>query len=81
MHIKAHTGKLDTHSMGNDGADRLANKAIGVEQCPYNKVYLTVPYENKEHCKSLGGKWDRVTKQWYVFSNNVHIKSLQEKYT
>jgi ribonuclease HI len=29
MHVMAHTGKTDRHSVGNDGADRLANEAIG----------------------------------------------------
>ena len=35
IHIKAHTSQTDTHSIGNDGADRLANLAIGLEKCPY----------------------------------------------
>jgi ribonuclease HI len=35
MHIMAHTGKTDAHSVGNDGADKLANEAIGLESCPY----------------------------------------------
>ena len=35
VHIKAHTGKQDIHSIGNDKADELANKAIGVNSCPY----------------------------------------------
>jgi ribonuclease HI len=30
MHVMAHTGKTDRHSVGNDGADRLANEAIGL---------------------------------------------------
>lgn len=34
-HIKAHTGNMDIHSIGNDQADRLANAAIGLEKCPY----------------------------------------------
>ena len=29
-HILAHTGKKDRHSIGNDGADRMANMAIGL---------------------------------------------------
>ena len=35
MHIMAHTAKRDIHSLGNDGADKLANKALGLEVCPY----------------------------------------------
>ena len=38
IHIRAHTGLTDEHSLGNDGADRLANMAIGLESCPYTKV-------------------------------------------
>lgn len=34
-HVMAHTGKSDAHSVGNDGADRLANAAIGLTACPY----------------------------------------------
>ena len=37
IHIRAHTGLTDEHSLGNDGADRLANMAIGLESCPYAK--------------------------------------------
>ena len=28
LHVKAHTGYKDIHSVGNDGADRLANQSI-----------------------------------------------------
>ena len=35
IHIMAHTGATDIHSLGNDGADRLANAAIGLASCPY----------------------------------------------
>jgi ribonuclease HI len=37
MHIRAHTGKNDIHSIGNDGADKLANGSIGLDNCPYMK--------------------------------------------
>lgn len=35
IHIRAHTGLSDEHSLGNAEADRLANMAIGLESCPY----------------------------------------------
>ena len=35
IHVRAHTSGTDTHSVGNDHADRLANQAIGMEKCPY----------------------------------------------
>jgi ribonuclease HI len=37
IHIKAHTFNTDMHSVGNDYADKLANVAIGLESCPYDK--------------------------------------------
>jgi ribonuclease HI len=36
IHIKAHTNNTDIHSIGNDNADKLANMAIGLKNCPYN---------------------------------------------
>jgi ribonuclease HI len=35
-YVKAHTDKNDPFSIGNDGADKLANIAIGLNSCPYN---------------------------------------------
>jgi ribonuclease HI len=37
IHIRAHTNQTDIHSIGNENADRLANIAIGLETCPYQK--------------------------------------------
>jgi len=34
-HVRAHTSNTDIHSIGNDHADRLANEAIGLSNCPY----------------------------------------------
>jgi ribonuclease HI len=60
LHIKAHTGKQDIHSIGNDKADELANKAAGV------KTYLNVPYSKKDEVKALGAKWDPINKKWFI---------------
>jgi ribonuclease HI len=38
IHVKAHTNKNDVHSVGNAHADSLANQALGLESCPYNKT-------------------------------------------
>lgn len=71
-HIMAHTGNTDVHSIGNDGADKLANLAIGLEQCPYShaKVYLNVPFAKKDEAKNLGALWDHKEKKWYVLENS-----------
>ena len=78
MHIKAHTDNQDVHSIGNDGADRLANKAIGLDSCPYTspeKIYLNVSYHEKDKVKALGGRWDPKKKKWYIFDDNNENKS------
>jgi ribonuclease HI len=81
MHIKAHTSNLDIHSLGNDGADKLANKAIGLEHCPYDKpekVYLNVSYQEKATIKTMGGKWDVKKKKWFIHSDNVNKDRIIE---
>lgn len=78
MHIKAHTDNQDVHSIGNDGADILANKAIGLDSCPYTspeKIYLNVSYHEKDKVKALGGRWDPKKKKWYIFDDNNENKS------
>tara|TARA_B100001287_G_scaffold275576_1_gene283576 strand:- start:25086 stop:25715 length:630 start_codon:yes stop_codon:yes gene_type:complete len=84
MHIKAHTDNKDIHSIGNDGADRLANKAIGLDSCPYTtpeKIYLNVSYHEKDNVKALGGRWDPKKKKWYIFDDNVEKNNILELYT
>lgn len=31
-----------------------------------NKFYLKCPYSEKDLCKTLGAKWDKEKKKWYV---------------
>ena len=84
MHIKAHTDNQDVHSIGNDGADRLANKAIGLDSCPYagpEKIYLNVSYHEKDKVKTLGGRWDPKKKKWYIFDDNNEKDNILESYT
>lgn len=90
MHIDAHTGKQDKHSLGNEEADRLANLAIGQTSCLYQnnlqpkakKCYLKVRYEDKDQAKSYGAKWDPSKKKWYYMSNlNSDKIELLQKFT
>lgn len=84
-HVKAHTGLNDDLSLGNEGADRLANEAIGVTSCPYenkkHKYYLNVPYADKEKAKSFGSKWDPKKKKWYYEGNDDNLIKLQEMFS
>lgn len=36
------------------------------------KLYLNVPYNEKEEAKALGAKWDPEVKKWYVSTNPSH---------
>ena len=81
--IRAHTNQTDELSIGNEGADKLANMSIGEEECPYNspinqilkgkKVYLNVPFSKKDFAKSNGARWDQGKKKWY------YIEGLQKE--
>ena len=76
-YIAAHTGQNDIHSRGNDGADRLATLAIGKTSSrssgPENhsayKLYLNIPYEDKDLGKRHGTKWDQKKRKWYIMSD------------
>ena len=78
LYCKAHTNNIDKHSIGNDGADKLANEAIGLTSCPYNsnKIYLNIPFEEKEMIKKLGGKWDNKNKFFFYYENNINEKQI-----
>jgi ribonuclease HI len=80
IHIMAHTGNNDIHSIGNDGADKLANQAIGLEHCPYSKLYLDVPFSKKNEIKTFGGRWDSGKKQWFIFHNNKEKTKILSKF-
>jgi len=79
IHIKAHTNNTDIHSVGNDNADKLANLAIGLESCPYEKstkVYFIVPFIKKDEMKSFGGLWDSSKKKWFIYDTNKNIEKI-----
>lgn len=88
IHVNAHTNKQDIHSIGNENADKLANSAIGVTQCPYNndKNYINISYNDKELAKSFGAKWDNNKKSWYYDNkiseyNKNKLNELETKLT
>ena len=83
IHINAHTGKQDVHSIGNDNADRLANLAIGVDivaNPKISKIYVPVPFERKDEIKVLGGKWDFRKKKWYINSDNENKTQILDMF-
>ena len=83
-HIYAHTNKKDIHSIGNDKADELAKKSIGhygpSKNKPKNKIYINVPYSQKDDAKSYGAKWDKSKRMWYINENSQHKDYLLSTY-
>jgi len=87
IHIRAHTGLQDEHSIGNENADRLANEAIGIN---YNKmskgkggkkrIYLKVPYDEKDEAKKMGARWDMNKKKWYYEEGNKYAVQLMGRW-
>lgn len=80
-YIAAHTNKTDIHSIGNEGADRLACLAIGTNPEKKARTDQTelpkknqiqeiklewVNFDNKDKAKELGAKWNMDGKYWYV---------------
>ena len=111
--MEAHTNRTDKHSIGNDHADRLANKAVGVDKCPYaqaassegnatynnateyylslhkktnnkskaqKRIYLNIPYNEKDEAKKLGAKWESSKKSWYILENNKHKEMMMGRW-
>ena len=84
IHVLAHTGKNDRHSIGNHHADRLANEACGVTGCPYDnrkgKIYLNIPFEDKDEAKKMGARWEPGKKKWYIFDNNKYKPQMMGRW-
>jgi ribonuclease HI len=89
-HIDAHTNNKDIHSIGNDNADKLANKAINIIDNDYEnkkiniennrKIYLHIPFEKKDEAKLKGTKWDYKKKLWYITEDNPNKNELISSY-
>jgi hypothetical protein len=43
-----------------------------------SKIYLNVPYTEKEEAKSLGARWDKESKRWHVESCNKNLVKMNE---
>lgn len=75
-HILAHTNKKDIHSIGNDKADELARNAIGhfgkSKTSNKIKIYINVPYSQKDDAKAYGAMWDKQKKSWYIYDDSQH---------
>ena len=78
MHCKAHTNNKDIHSLGNEGADKLANKAIKL-YIP-KKIYINVVFSKKDQIKKLGGKWNPEKKKWFIYDDNINKNKIIKQF-
>ena len=83
-HINSHTDNKDIHSMGNDGADKLASDSLGLVKSSNltdNRIYLNVPFSMKDQAKKKGAKWDCKKKSWFVYSDYKLKEELLEMFS
>jgi ribonuclease HI len=82
MHIMAHTNNKDKHSIGNYNADLLANIAINNQSYEKKdtKIYLNVPFKDKDIAKNKGARWDPSKKKWYILESNSNKEELVNKF-
>jgi hypothetical protein len=50
-----------------DGDDREM-----IETLVPSRLWLDVPYEEKDACKRKGGKWDKRARCWYAPNERIH---------
>ena len=43
------------------------------EKYDESRIYLNVPYDDKDDVKVNGGRWDVDKKQWYTFNYNAYL--------
>ena len=45
------------------------------------RIYLKVPYMQKDQVKEQGGKWDPTKKKWYISSNHPNCQTLRASFS
>ena len=46
----------------------------------YTKIYLDIPYKEKDEEKKKGAKWDNNKKKWYIYYTNDRLHYFINKY-
>ena len=49
--------------------DKVVSDAAGVDLEIHKKIYVKIPFKNKDAVKKLGCRWDPEKKSWYYLSN------------
>jgi len=56
--------------------DKKWHQNLDLDSLLYGKVYLNIPFSDKDKCKSYGGIWDTEKKMWYISKNNKNIEII-----
>ena len=44
------------------------------------RVFIKVPYADKDYAKKLNAQWSSQEKSWYTFSKDKHFNKLTDKF-
>ena len=77
IHVSAHTGNEDEIAMGNDIADKLANKAAVLDYINIDKDWLSRKYDVGKYKKTL---LSEIPKEYlHKFVNNIKLENMCKK--
>lgn len=71
-------------TINNNQSDSLTNMPYSDRKIKNNtdeKLFITVPYEERHIAKAAGAKWDNENKSWYVKSNTNLIETGLSRYS
>lgn len=60
--------------------NKMICKSCDIMLYSSNKIYLLVPYREKDDAKKFGAFWDITYKKWFVYKNNKNIDIILNKW-
>lgn len=76
-----HADQLQEQIMlGNPGKEANSSKDLGQQTATLeaSRVYLVVPYQEKDEAKSLGAKWDKSARSWYIQDSPGNLQKIEK---
>ena len=74
IHIKAHTGLKDEHSIGNEHADTLAGEAIGIKKFKYYENFKVQNKDTNSNYVFTFGKYKGRDSKWVKENDEGYIE-------
>jgi len=56
------------------------NRSDVLDKVSKSKIYLNIPYYDKEYAKHYGAKWNAKKKLWYIFNDNPNKATILKMY-